>query len=241
MGVRVVGIVSVFLASKNTTQTPTQLDERTPWLRALQSIDGDLLFPTMLEWSLVQQLGGFSGLFQTCSQPHLSSEAAELTNSLGTKLIARGLVRLYSCVHWRFGERDMQIDGSFDMGNASKAAALLQRLLAQHDITARSVLVLTEPSNNLLGNFRTILAASGMPVVTPLDVYKAEPERYSGSMINFESTFAEKELCSQAVLFLGDNRSSFSAHIDALASERRPPPVRAWSASGGGYPLPRPI
>ena len=40
--------------------------------------------------------------------------------------------------------------------------------------------------------------AGPLRVVSPLEVYAAEPLRYSGSTLNFEATFAEKELCASA-------------------------------------------
>ena len=84
------------------------------------------------------------------------------------------------------------------------------------------MLVLTEPASNpLLPTFRAHMDALGLPVVLPFDVYSAEPKTYTGSVVNFDVTFAEKDICSQAALFFGHWRSSYAEHIYGLAKARK--------------------
>ena len=246
MGLEVIGVVSVYmkpLDQANAVSLAMGLDawlhEHGAWMLELRRVQGNLFFPNIMQSQLNKLLGGDHGVLSTCRQPTLSEAAIEFTEALGTKLAAHGLQQPYACVHWRLGVGDQPDDPRrrhlYKMSNATSAANLVQKLLVQHNIAAKSVLVLTESSNYLFSRFRDILTGAGLRIVSPLDVYNEDPETYTGSFINFEGTFAEKELCSRAALFLGDTRSTFSFHIDALASERSPVPVRAWSAAGPAH------
>ena len=179
-------------------------------------------------------------VFQRCTQPVLSPYATEMRTALHASLERNGLTSPYACVHWRVGDELAVKDGTDEMANATLLAATLQALLSKHgllpcransggahhrgscDGAVRSLLVLTEPASNpLLPTFRTHMDALGLPVVLPFDVYSAEPKTYTGSVVNFDVTFAEKDICSQAALFFGHWRSSYAEHIYGLAKARK--------------------
>ena len=86
----------------------------------------------------------------------------------------------------------------------------------------KSVLVLGEAGSLNLTALRLALGAQLAPrtiaVASPLEVYESAPHRFPRRLIDMEATFAEKALCKDAALFVGDQRSTFSAHVSALGA-----------------------
>ena len=221
-GSRITSIVEVY--------SPSASDSG--WVEPLRRIAGDVLVlfgdTFFLEWER---------MFHVCAQPEATAESAALTAKLHAKLVARGLAQTgYACVHWRAGDLISYGSTRYPMARPETAAARLMEALARHSVPARSVLVLTEPTNKMLSRFRDVLRDDhGLAVVSPPQVYAEEPHAYAGSVINFDATFAEKELCSLAALFIGDNRSSFSTHIEGMVRARSPSTPVEWATSGSDY------
>ena len=216
----------------------------TPWVQKLLAIGGDVLVPNML--SLLYKIRQ-APMFGLCRQPQLGPTMVDFTRRLEAALVGHGLQRPYACMHWRVedmlcGLREpCPIGGDFAFSDPSMAADLVTKVLARHRPRVRSLLVLTQPSNLMLGAFAAALANRSeledgtrgrgrrpFVVIAPARVYAADAQAYPEHVVSFEATFAEKALCAQAAYFFGDQRSSFSAHISAMG--------RAAAEDAGGVP-----
>ena len=216
----------------------------TPWVQKLLAIGGDVLVPNML--SLLYKIRQ-APMFGLCRQPQLGPTMVDFTHRLEAALVGHGLQRPYACMHWRVedmlcGLREpCPIGGDFAFSDPSMAADLVTKVLARHRPRVRSLLVLTQPSNLMLGAFAAALANRSeledgtrgrgrrpFVVIAPARVYAADAQAYPEHVVSFEATFAEKALCAQAAYFFGDQRSSFSAHISAMG--------RAAAEDAGGVP-----
>ena len=218
------------------------VDASTPWVQKLRAIGGDVLVPNML--SLLYKIRQ-APMFCLCRQPQLGPTMVDFTHRLEAALVGHGLQRPYACMHWRVEDmlcsREPCPLGDFAFSDPSLAADLVTEALARHRPRVRSLLVLTQPSNLMLGAFAEALANRSeledgtrgrgrrpFVVIAPARVYAADAQAYPEHVVSFEATFAEKALCAQAAYFFGDQRSSFSAHISAMG--------RAAAEDAGGAP-----
>lgn len=116
-GLRIVSVVSVPMPGRfiyewiqwNATrsalsgwvQTHPPFSARTPWVKRLLAIEGDVLVPNM--WGPFYRIRQ-QPIFQYCRQPKLSPPMESFTQRLERSLVARGLEAPFACLHWRVGD-----------------------------------------------------------------------------------------------------------------------------------------
>jgi hypothetical protein len=225
-------------------QTHPLVSASTPWVQKLLAIGGDVLVPNMFNLLYKIRQGP---LFRLCQQPQLGLTMVDFTQRLEAALVGHGLERPYACMHWRVedllcGAREpCPPGGDFAFSDPFMAADLVTEALARHRPRVRSLLVLTQQSNLMLGAFAEALANRSelgnsfgrkgrrpFVVIAPARVYAADARAYPEKIVSFEASFAEKALCAQAAYFFGDQRSSFSAHISAMGRATAEKAGVAW-------------
>lgn len=167
-------------------------------------------------------------MFQLCEEPVFSPQVASLTAKLERTLVQRGLREPYACLHWRLGdmwlktERANQSRAShYRLASVDGAAEFVQVALQRHhSITSLLVLVVAENQSMVMVERLRAALADNVQVVTAAGAYLEAPEDYTMRVRNFEATFAEKDICSRANVFFGDQRSTFSAHVSVLGLAR---------------------